>query len=336
MTKTTFLNLLAKEIAGTLTDREKIKLENAIQENPYFQSISNEFHYYMAQKTAVNVDVEAKLQEIWTKIESEMPLPEIRTLPKRTAPMWMKAVASLLLLVGAGFALMQNLRSDAVQYAQSISAESESLFTVLDDGTQVWLNQHSTLEYNDAFGTEKRELKLTGEAFFDVAHNADAPFRVHSGTVDITVKGTAFNVNAYKSDEVEVALLRGSVAVTSKEQKNKEILLKPNQRLTMRNGEKIALDTILTPQLAEKTDTIPQDVKWTNNTLAFKREKLANLAKLMENRYNVQITISTESLKNQRFTGAITNESLTEMLEALRLSYPFEYKINGNKVTVAP
>ncbi|HHT22804.1 MAG TPA: DUF4974 domain-containing protein [Bacteroidales bacterium] len=334
MNKSIFLNLLAKHSAGTLTEKEKIRLEKAIDENPYYRSIYTEFQYYISQKSTVEMDVEAKLEEIWLKIESEMPVPEISIAPKRIVPMWMKVASVVLVLIGAGFFLRQYTQSKPELYTQSISTADEKLFLTLDDGTQVWLNEHSTLEYNENFGSEKRELRLTGEAFFDVAHNAQIPFRVHSQTVDVTVKGTAFNVNAKEKDKVEVALLRGLVAVTSKQLKNKEILLHPNQRLTMQNGEKLALDTIIKPQIAENADTIPKDVKWTNSQLNFNREKLVNLAKLMENRYGVQITITNEKLKSQRFTGSITDESLAEMLEALRLSYPFEYEISNKKVII--
>ena len=120
------------------------------------------------------------------------------------------------------------------------------------------------------------------------------------------------------------------------EMKNKEILLSPNQRLTMRNGVSSALDTILSVKLVENTDTIPKEVRWTNQPLNFNREKLSNLAKLMENRYGVQIIINSENLKSQRFTGSITDENLTEMLDALRLSYPFEYTIDNKIITIKP
>ncbi len=334
MTKSTFLNLLAKLSAGTISEKENRRLESAMDENPYFRSIYTEFQYYMAQKSTVETDVEAKLEEIWDKIEREMPAPVITLNPKRTVPMWMKVASVAIVLIGAGFFLVRNSASDAQLYTQSISAQNEKLFLTLDDGTQVWLNENSNLEYNDNFGTEKREMKLTGEAFFDVVHNADVLFRVQSRDVKIVVKGTAFNVNAYQDGEVEVALLRGSVAVQSKASKNKEILLKPNQRLTMRNGVALALDTILKPQLTNSPDSIPTEVKWINQPLNFNREKLANLVKLMENRYGVQITIADEKLKSQRFTGSITNETLPEMLDALRLSYPFEYVINQKSIII--
>lgn len=320
--------------AGTITEKENLRLESAMAENAYFRSIYQEFSYYMAQKTPFETDIEAKLEEIWEKIAQEMPAPEIRVMPKRTVPMWIRVASVVLLVIGTGFFLINNFRSDARLYSQRISADTEKLFVTLDDGTQVWLNENSSIEYNDDFGAEKRELKLTGEAFFDVAHNAEVPFQVHAQNVDVRVKGTAFNVNATENGKVEVALLRGSVAVSSKKLKNKEILLKPNQRLTMRNGEKTGLDTIIRPQLAQSADTIPNDVKWTNKQLNFNREKLSNLARLMENRYGVQITIVSETLKSQRFTGTISDESLSEMLEALRLSYPFEYEIVGKRVVI--
>ena len=73
-----------------------------MDENPYFQSVYAEFQYYMAQKSAIETDVETKLEEIWEKIESEMPARNSFS-PKRTVPMWMKVASVALVLIGAGF-----------------------------------------------------------------------------------------------------------------------------------------------------------------------------------------------------------------------------------------
>ena len=334
MTKNTFLNLLSKKSAGTITEKENLRLEKALAENAYFRSIYTEFQHYMAQKSTVNVDVEAKLQEIWQQIENgAMPADVQPMLRKRLVPMWLKAAASVLILFGVGFGLLKKFTKTPENiYTEILTSGNEKLFAVLDDGTQVWLNKNSTLAYNADFGKKHREITLTGEAFFDAAHNPAVPLTVHSQEVDVTVKGTVFNVNSYTQNQVEVALLRGLVAIKSG--KEKEVLLYPNHKLMMQNGKKVALDTIKATQTAQKTDTIPAETRWTAGNLTFTKQRFADLARLMETRYRVSIQISSPALRNKRFTGSITGEKLTEMLDALKLSYPFTYKMEENKVII--
>jgi transmembrane sensor len=79
----------------------------------------------------------------------------------------------------------------------------------LPDGTQVWLNADSKLEYNENFNVKLREVKLSGEAFFDVVKNKDKPFVIHTSQMDVKVLGTAFNVRSYPDEATtETALLR--------------------------------------------------------------------------------------------------------------------------------
>ena len=334
MNKNTFLSLLSKESAGTITEKEKLRLEKALTENAYFRSIYTEFQHYMAQKSAVNVDVEAKLREIWRQIENGASAAEVQPVArKQFMPMWLKAAASVLIVLGVGFGLLKTLTKTPDNiYTQTLTSGNEKLFAVLDDGTQVWLNKNSTLAYNADFGKKQREIRLTGEAFFDAAHHPDVPLTVHSQDVDVTVKGTAFNVNGYAKNQVEVALLRGLVAVKSA--KEKDILLYPNHKLMMQDGKKVTLDTIQTAKTVQKTDTVPAETRWTTGNLTFTKQRLGDLARLMETRYRVNIVINNAALRNQRFTGSITSEKLTEMLDALKLSYPFTYKVEQNKVII--
>jgi transmembrane sensor len=331
MDKKTFHLLLSKETAGTLTAKEKNKLERMIDENAYCKSVYNEFHYYLKQKTIVDVD--AKLAEVWDKMESNSQ--EIKLIPRKKMliPMWIRAAAVILLILGIGFTAFQFRYKSADVYARVISSGDKGLYYVLDDGTQIWLNKNSTLSYNNDFGKNKREIRLTGEAFFDVTHNPKLPFKVYSRAVNVTVKGTAFNVNSYKTDEVDISLLRGLVAVTSEQDKGKVILLHPNQKLVMKDGKKVSLDSIRSVG-SSSVDSIPAEIRWTTKDLVFAKQRFADLAKLMERRYNVSILFATSALKEQHFTGVICNESLIQMLDAMKLSFPFTYVINGKNVII--
>src|SRR4030095_9403678 len=110
---------------------------------------------------------------------------------------------------------------------------------VLPDGSQVWLNAGSNLDYNNLnFNKDVREVSLNGEAYFDVAKNAGKPFIIHTKKMDIKVLGTTFNVRSYSDEKItEAALIKGSIEVTLKDRKDQKIILKPNEKIIIPNEE---------------------------------------------------------------------------------------------------
>lgn len=340
MTKKSFLHLLTKEILGEISRDELQLLNESLKENEVFGQVHSEIHRFLAsENNRPNVDVEAKLNEVWQRVytqKDEIALPETssETPRKRIVPIWARVAAFIAILLSIGYfayraATHQNL------YTEIIAAADENLFATLDDGTQVWLGKHSQIAYNKHFGAKHRKIRLTGEAFFDVAHNAHVPLTVSANEVDVMVKGTAFNVNALQAD-VEVALLRGLVAVKDNRRENaEEVLLHPNQKIVLRDGKALANDSnYVIREMGHPNDTILPETRWMNDALVFQKQKFTDLAKLMESRFGVTIEIQNPKLREQRFTGSIKNEGLSQMLDALKQSYPFTYEVKNNAVTI--
>ena len=340
MTKKSFLHLLTKEISGNISRDEQQLLNESLQENEVFGQVHSEIHRFMAsENNRPNVNVEAKLNEVWQRIytqKDEIALPETssQTPRKHIVPIWARVAASIAILLSVGYfayraAAPQNL------YTEIIAAADENIFATLDDGTQVWLGKHSQIAYNKHFGAKHRKIRLTGEAFFDVAHNADVPLTVSANEVDVMVKGTAFNVNATQAD-VEVSLLRGLVAVKDNRRKNtEEVLLHPNQKIVFRDGKTLANDSnYVIREMTQTNDTILPETRWMNGALVFQKQRFADLAKLMEERYRLTISIENAVLREKRFTGSIKSETLPQMLDALKQSYPFTYEITEKTVVI--
>jgi len=222
----------------------------------------------------------------------------------------------------------------------------------LPDGTQVWLNSGSKLTYNETFTTSNREVCLSGEAYFDVIKDKDHPFLIHAKAVDIKVLGTAFNVRSYPDEKmVETSLIRGVVELTLKNYGDKKFVLRPNQKFTVADGgEPVHKDSLLAKKHTKKleipplawdklhfhaTDTISVESSWIENKLAFDQEIFGeSVVPKIERWYNVEFIIKNDRLTNLHFTGGFDNKSLQEVMEALRVSLHFRYKIKGNKVTV--
>jgi ferric-dicitrate binding protein FerR (iron transport regulator) len=225
---------------------------------------------------------------------------------------------------------------------------------VLPDGSQVWLNAGSSLDYNNSdFNRELREVSLNGEAYFDVTKNAEKPFIIHTKKMDIKVVGTAFNVRSYSNEKfAEASLIRGSIEVTLKDRKDVKVVLKPNEKISVpneepdriasKNGERIAVkkDHGLIPHLLVKdlkinpVNHIIAEIAWTENKLYFEDESLEDIGPMIERWFGKNVIIHNEALKKVRYTGNFENETMEEVLSYLKLSRPFNFKIENDKVTI--
>lgn len=344
MTKKTFAALVSKEIGGNISEKEREKLRQTLKGDSRVKEVYEEIHVFMREKESLTeVDINARLDEVWGKIAGTpstvvwhpKELSRISKPRKRMIPVWGQVAATIAILIGLGWMAYYYSPSKKDLYSQMIESGNENLYAVLDDGTQVWLNKHSKITYNDHFGEKQRKINLTGKAFFDVAYHPEVSLTVTAREIDVTVKGTAFNVDA-ASNNIEVALIRGSVAVKDNRKKNsKEILLQPHQKIIMRNGYFLSSDSNFVVQdLIQENDTIIPETRWLKDALIFQKQRFSDLAKLMEERYKVTIRIENAALAEQRFTGSIKSETLQQMLDALKQSYPFTYEINDKEVII--
>jgi len=211
---------------------------------------------------------------------------------------------------------------------------------VLPDGTKVWLNVGSEIFYGTNYGNKYREIHLTGEAFFDVVKDSEHPFIVNTTTMQIKVLGTAFNVKSYANDMVsETSLIRGRIELTPVSNPDHKIILKPSEKLTIPNKEKYdanennTLITLSTFHKA-KNDSLPSEAQWLENKLVFDDECFDEVAKKMERWYSVSISFKNDQLKQKKFSGKFTKESLTTALEALKATSNFNFLIDNDKVVI--
>lgn len=223
---------------------------------------------------------------------------------------------------------------------------SKSLIT-LPDGSKVWVNAGSKITYPADFGVTERNVYFTGEAYFDVALMEETPFFVNTDLVKIKVFGTAFNVKAYKDDDlVETTLDHGAISIIRNDAPDKVINVAPKQKISIRR-ETPQLSVSPTPATAAKVTPIPVKglevlemknteviTAWKDNRLVFEQEPLGSLAKQLERRYNVQIRFSNENIKHIRYTGAIKEMPVDQVLEAITTPFPISYQIKGTEITL--
>ncbi|MCT4587371.1 MAG: FecR domain-containing protein [Carboxylicivirga sp.] len=165
--------------------------------------------------------------------------------------------------------------------------------TTLIDGTQIWLNAQSEIRYPVVFTGNTREVYLKGEAFFEVAHDADKPFIVHTSSLTTKVLGTSFNISAYDEDSsARITLEQGSVKVNGNGQ---ELILEPGWQasLNVRN------------QLISQKVKVSHFSSWRDGKLSFHRMPLEQITSNLQRWYDVEFEFEDEKLKDLQFSGGV-------------------------------
>ena len=260
--------------------------------------------------------------------------------------------AGILLLVSASifykFVLPATHSSKEIT-SQIDTRRGSKLKIRLPDGTMVWLNANSHLDYKASeFANENREVTLVGEAFFDVVKNEKLPFVIHTGAINITVKGTAFNVKAYPDQPtIETVLIRGVIEITTRQAPDRKIILKPNEKIVIPVEQAAVIpgkikpaDSLLSQplyavlKLNSKNPERIAETSWINNMLEFNNETFEELLPRLESWFNIKIYLQDDIIKKKRFSGLIERETIHQTLQALTRSYAFRYTIIGNEVFI--
>lgn len=202
-----------------------------------------------------------------------------------------------------------------------IVPEGESAEIYLSDSTHVWLNSNSRLIYPSRFDTKKRDVKLYGEAYFEVAHNPQKPFHVITTNLAVAVKGTSFNVQAYDNeDNINVTLVEGKVDLKS---------LSGNVISKLLPGQNASLN-LSTKKMKISNVNTQYFTTWKDGYLVFKEESLGDIANMLERWYNVSVIFNDESIKNLTFTGKILkNKPLDQVLDILKYMAKIDYSIDS-------
>ncbi|MGD9929569.1 MAG: FecR family protein [Mangrovibacterium sp.] len=233
---------------------------------------------------------------------------------------WISGVAAVLILgliLSTTFFYFKS-ESFISGYTTIEAPRGERSKVILPDGTEVWLNANSTIRY-PSFSKEKREVKLVGEAYFNVRHNNNIPFIVSTKRCDVTVLGTEFNVMAYEMlNRDEVTLFKGSVEVESG---GKSTILKVGEMF--HSSDK--------GQYITKVN-LNQTHSWVENKLNFQKIPFGELIMRLENWYDVDITYDRKLLDKTEFTGSFKNEeTIWQVLDALKVYMPLQYRIVDNR-----
>jgi len=198
----------------------------------------------------------------------------------------------------------------------------------LPDGTRVWLNSASSLRFPEHFGPAERRVELSGQGYFEVAHNKAMPFKVVSNLQEVEVLGTHFDVSSYPDDRLmKTTLLQGSVKVSLYGKKRETVLLKPGQQsvLTTSGTMKVSLADV------------EQAIGWKEGDFVFHSAPLDQIMKELGRWYDIEVNIANGVDRNQTYSGSISrSKPLSAVLIMLKSSSNIKFNIKNRVVSISP
>lgn len=220
----------------------------------------------------------------------------------------------------------RNLKPETVAYNTITTPRGGQYQLVLADGSKVWLNAASSLTYPTAFAGKERKVTLTGEGYFEVAHDATKPFKVDvAGKEEVEVLGTHFNVNAYGDESfIKTTLLQGSVKVNAHGQ---SAMLKPGEQaqLETRNAKLGTTDNV----------DLDQVVAWKDGYFSFQNANLEEVLRQISRWYDVEVFYEGD-IPKRTFAGAMQRSlSLSQVLKLL-VQNKINFEVEGKKIIVKP
>ncbi len=192
----------------------------------------------------------------------------------------------------------------------------------LEDGTTIWVNAQSTLRYPSKFSKKTRKVEIIGEAYFDVAKDKHRPFIVTTNQMEMKVIGTEFNIHSYpESGYIQTDLIKGALKVYKTNNEQNGIILKPNERLTLKN-DKMYVNTI----------SNNDNLLWVEGIYAFENEKLIDILEKLQLYYDVKIIVQNSGIADMKYTGKFRQrDGIEEILRIIQKVKPFEIKKNTEK-----
>ncbi len=313
-------DLIVKKLTDTISEEEKLILESEFANDKKLRKNSlSLFHFWK------NFFPKTKQHYIIEKTEKKLGFTyRIGSVTNRLS--WLKVAASILFIMSLSFSVYHLIKPKEQIVLNEYSTEpGERKKVILSDGTIVWLNSRSLIIASEPFVGSTREVKLFGEAYFEVAHNEEQPFIVKTPFLKTQVLGTRFNVavqNPYERQEI--ALYEGKVKLIS-ECKHNEAILTPGQK---------AYFTPETEQIEVIKTDLGKPAQWRDGILRFYDEDLFSISEKLERKFNTRIFIADSIIGNLKYTAEFEEESLERIMKILSKAHDFDYEFSNNGILI--
>jgi len=306
---------LAKYLSNECTEAELAEVETWLSEKPENRTELEQLQliWSLAAEQEIDVDV----INGWNKVSSQISeLPLAKTSQTRNNILSLRIAAGIALLVISALGIWLTSDAEPLQ----LSTTAEPMRFEFEDGSVVNLAANSEITYPEHFEDSDRTISMKGQAFFEISKNANRPFIIETTLGNVTVVGTAFevNTNAAKKElvvEVEEGIVE--VATTSKKEKQR---VTAGQKCTVNaQNNEISLDS-----------NLPADAfYWNNRTLKFKRTELANVVQTLRDLFQIDIVIEGENIQGCKLTATFVNEGADTIVEVIAATLKIELRREG-------
>lgn len=229
-------------------------------------------------------------------------------------------------VMGVQYDSLSTKRAEKPIYNKIVVPRGGEYFVTLSEGTKVWLDADSELEYPVFFSGDFREVKLKGNAYFCVTKKNDKPFVVRAGEFSLKVYGTEFNVNAYDLQKIETVLVNGSIGFKANES-TPERMMEPNELAV--SDSRTGLSEI------HQVDIYPY-IAWKNQNIVFVNERLESIMEKMARWYDVTVFFQDESLKDLRFDCNMRRYTdIRDLFFFLEKTSNARFALNGRTVVIS-
>ncbi len=237
---------------------------------------------------------------------------------------WIRNIAAILLLPFLGLSVYlyhqtNVLKSSSIRLLEATTASGVRTKITLSDGSEVWLNSGSTLSYPERFTKDKRQVTLSGEAFFKVKSDKDHRFDVQtSDGITVSAYGTEFNVQAYAEEpEIKATLAEGHIQIDQTNQPASQELIPGEQAVYSRH----------TQQMQVRKANLLVETAWKDGKLVFRRTPMEEIAKQLSRHFNVNIQLQGKEIFDYTYSATFTTETLAEILSLLEKTAPIRCEI---------
>ena len=333
--------LFNRLVSGNLTDSEKAELEDYFHNSIHNEELNSlmQNHWNEIESKEIVADETQLLilkNRILSRIHQTTVSPEKKTVVFssnwKNYLMRVAAILFLPLLLGSAFVFYRiNPRLEQMivfsQQERVVANPGSRVHFTLPDKTEVWLNSGSTLEFPISFGRQKiRNVKLTGQGYFNVFHDEKHPFVVETDGLNIKVLGTSFDVSSYTEDnQISSTLENGTIALI--DQNGLEVA-------RLHPGQKALLDKTTRMLTIRKVDT-QLSTSWKDGKLVFKETPLSEVTKQMERWFNCKIHVDPRLLNSSLiYTATIQDETLGEVIKMIEISTSVKTKIEKREVFI--
>ena len=225
---------------------------------------------------------------------------------------------------GSGVTYASGVESESVVYNKLEIPRGGEFCLTLSDGTRVWLNSETSIQYPVAFGAKERRVFVQGEAYFEVAKDAKKPFTVQFMSSSVTVLGTSFNIRAYPEEKrSQTTLAEGSVRIYS-----------PGSSMLLKPGEQAEVSA-LSGEMVKQEVEVKNFTSWKDGRFVFEQQPLEDIMRTLERWYDIRVIFKDEGAKRISLSGNLKRYGdFSQVMKMLQMTGDVRFELHGNDVYI--